>query len=92
MRYYRVIKDHPLWDVGAILSNEDNSDNYRPISDIFTKELDVKGQSFESWTEGRELVENQPEFFERVHKVNVLKQAKYVTKTEARKLHDKLYK
>lgn len=92
-KYYKVIKDHPMWEVGAILHNVDAdgdpSDSYYPINDLWVK--DIEGVN-ERWCEGGKLVENQPEWFQRVYKVNVLKQAKYLAKEEARKAYDKLHK
>lgn len=91
-KFYRVVKDHPMWEVGTILHNVDEhgapSPNYYPIDELFVK--DIEGVDF-SWREGGELVENQPEWFERVYKVSILKQAKYLSKEAARKVHEKLY-
>lgn len=87
-KFYRVIKDHPLWEVGAILSNEQNSERYKPIDDLWTR--DIKGID-DTYYETANVVENQPEWFEHVYKVNVLKQVKYLSKTAARQMHDELY-
>lgn len=89
-KYYRVIKDHPLWEVGALLSNTTNPSYYQPLDDLHVKSL--SGVEGEKWHEGAALVENQPEWFERVYKVSVLKQTKYLAKEAARKAHDELYK
>jgi hypothetical protein len=90
-RYYRVIKDHPLWDVGAILELNGNSSekHYLPISDLWNKEIKDVG---EGWWEGQALVENQPEWFERVYNVSVLGKAKYLAKDAARAAHEKLHR
>lgn len=94
MKFYRVIKDHPYWEVGAIISNdgEEGSDqkknNYSAISELWNKEQ----HEMESPEEYREVVEKSPDYFERVYKVSVLKQVKYLPKDKARKLHDNLYK
>lgn len=89
-KFYRVIKDLPLLDVGAILSNEKDSREYFPINDLFTK--DVKDISGGDWYEMARLVENQPEWFERVYKVTLATQARYLAKDKAREFYDKLYK
>lgn len=89
-KYYQVIKDHPLWEVGAILV-EDDDGNYKAIEDIWTKELKGDKDS-KNWTEGAILVENQPEWFMRVYPVKFLGKAKYLSKEAARKAHDNLYK
>lgn len=88
-KHYRIIKDHPLWDVGAILEKQDEA--YRAISDIWTKEL-PSAEDHSNWTEGASLVENQPEWFERVYEISVLDKAKYLTKDAAKKAHEMLYK
>lgn len=87
-KFYKVIKDHPMWEVGTILSNERESGHYSPISELYVK--DIEGVS-DSWCEGSKLIENQPEWFEKVYKVTVLKQAKYLTKELAKKAHEELY-
>lgn len=88
-KHYRVIKEHPLWEVGAILTNEHGG--YKAVDDFWTKE--IKGISDTSdYTEGEDLVEHQTEFFERVYKVNILKQVQYVSKEKAKDIHKKLYK
>lgn len=90
-KHYRVIKDHPLWEVGAILAQGDDDDSYRAISDIWTKEL-KNDNNTSNWTEGKSLVEGQPEWFERVYEVSVLGKAKYLSKEAAKNAHNKLYK
>lgn len=90
-RFYRIIKDHPVWEVGAILSNEEDDSSYCPIDDLYNKQLD-NGSDAAGFSESRSLVENQKEWFERVYKVNVLKQVKYLSKEDARAANDELYK
>lgn len=91
-KFYRVIKDHPLWEIGAILEGKKQTTgdglNYSPISGIWQK---IEKCS-ENWWEGDELVENQPEWFERVYEVGVLGKAKYLSKAAAQKAHDELYR
>ena len=89
MKYYKVIKDHPLWEVGAILQKEKGDNRYRAIDDIFVK--DVKGATDNYWYEDSLLVENRPEWFERVYKISILKQAKYVVKDKAKKILKEQY-
>lgn len=91
-KYYKVIKDHPLWEVGAILKQQDNdSESYKAISDIWTKEL-KNDRDISDWTEGKNLVEGQPEWFQRVYSVKVLGQAKYLSREAAKKFHHESYK
>lgn len=86
-RHYRVIKDHPLWEIGAILSNEDTRGEYKAVSDIWDQELPgYTGNG--GWYESQSLVEHQPEWFERVYSVKVLGQAKYLTREAAKKFHN----
>lgn len=91
-RFYKVVKDHPLWEVGAIISNADDYDRYKPISDMWQHTLDTGKELGDGWYEGAEVVENRKEFFVRVYKVSVLKQVKYLSKDAARKAHDELHK
>lgn len=88
-KHYRVIKDHPLWEVGAILEKGDDGYNYKPISEIWTK--DLVGEDIQDFAEGASLVENQPEWFERVYEISILGKAKYLSKEAAKKAHDQLY-
>lgn len=63
-KYYRVIKENFLWEVGAIICNNNpNYENgYCPIEDIWHK---VKDQ--DEYISIR-IVEGSPEYFERVYK------------------------
>lgn len=93
MRYYKVIKDHPLWINGAIISdNRQESDAYFPTNEIFCKDV-PNITNVENWNEGKGLVENSPEFFERVYKVENSKNIIYNDKVSALKfIQDKFNK
>lgn len=91
-KYYRVIKDHPMWEIGAILSNMAGGDSYKPITDLWQKTLDDGKELPNTWHEGAMLVENQKEWFERVYDISVLGKTKYLTKDLARAAHEKLHK
>lgn len=83
MRYYKVIKDHPLWITDAIISdNKQNNKNYFAIDEIFCKDI-PNLQNVENWYENKELVENSPEFFERVYEIKNSKNIFYTTKEKA---------
>ena len=84
-RYYRVIKDNFLWDVGAILSNENNNSQYVPIEDIWNKFED----QYECIT--ATYIEESPKFFERVYKSRGEKLL-FVTANVFRKAFDKFKK
>lgn len=86
-KFYRVVKDHSMWEVGAILSVEDGSDTAHPISDLWNKH-DFLGTD---WGEGTELVEKS-DFFERVYETNWLGKQLYVSREKAREMAAKLYK
>lgn len=88
MRYYKVIKDHPYWEVGAIIKGGDG-DNYCPTDDLFLKDID--GLTTGNYVEDV-VVENSPDFFERVYQVSVLKRVKYLSKADARKVTAQSYK
>lgn len=94
-KFYKVIKDHPIWEVGAIISTE-RGNNYYPIDDIWTK-TDARGNDFQDdngdpFGEATNIVENQPEWFERVYKVKLLGAARYLSRAKAKEAHDELYK
>lgn len=85
MKYYRALQDSFLWHKGAILKND--GDGYRPISDLW----DTTEHNGEEYITAR-IVENNPEWFERVYEISVLGKAKYLTREAARAYHDKAFK
>jgi hypothetical protein len=94
MRYYRVVKDHPYFDKGAIVSNEcDGSSeekkkaNYSAVDEYWIKE--IKG--LESPEEYKEVVETCTDWFERVYPVKGVRKVIYLSREAARKAHEKLY-
>lgn len=87
MKYYKVIKDNFLWEDGAILTETSDNEGYRPISDIYKKsEFDNN----EYTSSG--IVENSPEYFARVYKVDLISRTLYEVKEEAIKILDKQFK
>lgn len=62
-KYYRVIKDNPLWKKGAILKLE--SKGYAPIEDIWDRLGKYQGDEYLS----QQFIESpeNAEFFERVY-------------------------
>ena len=84
MKYYKVIKENFLWEIGAILSNS-VSDGYVPIDDIYKKH--EGGEYITS-----KIVENSPEYFERVYKVDLATRVLYEVKDKAKELLNKQYK
>ena len=69
MKYYKVIKDTFMWEVGAILGEgaRGNSSGYVGIEDIWDKHKNMTEYISKS------IIENSPEFFERVYTDNVEK-------------------
>jgi hypothetical protein len=88
-KFYKVIKDTPVWEVGAILTQDGEDESYSAINDLFTKDIkDVDND----YSELEAVVENCPDFFERVYEVKLLGKAKYLNKLQAREAHEALYK
>lgn len=86
--YYRVLKETPLWEEGAIIENNGEGGGYRPIDSVFVK--DVKGID-DSWYEGDDAVENQPDWFERVYPIGKLNKTAFGTKKQAQAAAAALY-
>jgi hypothetical protein len=79
-KYYRVIKDHPAYELNAILTNEADGTAYSAISDVFVREITGVQPG---WLEGAELVENQPEWFERIYPIGKLNKMLFGDKKQA---------
>lgn len=92
-KYYRVKKDTFLWQAGAILEidrENGSKGGYSPISDIWdviTDKEDVDGEYISAV-----FVENNPEWFERVYKVDLATKTIYEVKEKAKELMTKSYK
>ncbi len=83
-KFYKVIKDTPLWEVGAILENTAcEGKGYDPIEDIWNKHK--KQTEYLS----DYIVEDSPDFFQRVYKSKLAK-TMFVTKEELKKLYAKM--
>lgn len=85
-KYYRVVKDHPLWEVGAVISNENDEDSFSSINELYDKFDDM-----DSWTEGAKLVE-QSDWFERVYPIGKLEKMIFGNKAAARDAAARTYK
>ena len=88
MKYYKVIKEHPLFVTGAILIKEGQS--YKVLDPIYLK--DIPNSTSDNWTEGAELIKNCPEWFQRVYKVDLLTRVLYEVKDKALELLNKGFK
>lgn len=82
---YRALQSNFMWQKGAILKKD--SDGYRPISDLWDT-TEHNGNEYIS----DQIIENNPEWFERVYEVSVLGKTKYLAKAAAQAAHDELYK
>lgn len=87
-KFYRALRETPLWVEGAIVSNDGDHAGYRPIDSVFVKDIDGVD---EKWYEGRQAVENQPDWFERVYEMNGLKKLAYGSKKQAQAAAAALY-
>lgn len=75
-----MIKENPLWEVGAILTTNEVGNWYEPINDVWNR------TSWETEYLSSVLVETQPEFFERVYQSNIEK-ALFLTKESMIKMY-----
>lgn len=85
-KFYRVVKDHPIWEVGAILK-EVNSGRFEPISDIWDKFDSDDGTPFGTVA----VVAEKSDWFERVYESSILGKASYVTKEKAKQIANDLF-
>lgn len=92
-KYYRLLKDTPAWIKGAILYKYAGNPNYVAMSDMWETEAAAKLSDAYQTVEGARrggnvgesaiIVENSPEWFERVYPTQDKKKIKYVTKDKA---------
>lgn len=85
MKYYKVIKENFLWEVDSILSNAGMDNGYRPVDDVFKRH---DGNEYIT----SDIVENEPEYFQRVYKVDLATRVVYEVKERAKELLAKSYK
>ena len=91
-KFYRVKKDTYLFTVGAILSNKDNNTQYKATDDIWHVE---GNETLKKFLDGQpavasDLVENSPDWFERVYKVSSIRGMAYVVKSAMKDLMSKV--
>lgn len=84
-KFYKVIKENFLWEVGAIIENKSgDSDNckvgYEPVDVIFCKHEEHDEYISSS------IVENSTDYFERVYPVSLLTKTVYKTKEQAKEM------
>lgn len=85
MKYFKVIKENFLWEVGCILKPNGSDSGYAPIDDIYKKH---DGGEYIT----TEIVENSPDYFQRVYKVDLITSVVYKVKEEAKAILEKGYK
>jgi hypothetical protein len=87
IKYYEVIRENFLWEVGAIIKNTaNNNKGYEPIDDIF-KIHEEDGEYISS-----KIIEDSPEYFRRVYPVNLATSIVYRVKEEAKAMVQKEYR
>ncbi len=90
-KLYRVNRATPAWEEGAIIKKNDNGD-YQAINDIWNVSGNDEFNKFMekgTYHEVAEIVENSPEWFERVYKVSSLKGMLYVVKGKMKEIMSK---
>jgi hypothetical protein len=82
-RYFRAKKDSFLWVAGAIIKKEDDEKGYAPIDD--SRVWDVTEVNNGEYITAN-IIENCPEWFEEVYKINMITRCIYKLKAEAREI------
>lgn len=87
VKYYRVLKDTPLWNEGAIISNEVSS-RYSAVNDLWDA-LDLNNEYLTC-----HIIEspNNSQFFERVYPVGKLEKMLFGNKKQAQAAASVMYK
>ena len=85
MKYFKVIKENFLWEIGCILKLREDNTGYTPVDDIFKKH---EGNEYIT----KHIVEGSPEYFEQVYRVDLATRVLYEVKDKARELITKQYK
>ncbi len=86
-KFYRVKKDTHVLVAGAILTRDGSSTNYKAVDDIWNMEGSPElEKALEGWCEKQGVVENNPEWFERVYSVKSIKGMYYVAKDKMKEL------
>lgn len=87
-KFYRLKKDTPALNAGAILKKGDCDSDYQPISDIWdTDACESNNRSYFT----AYVVEHAADWYERVYPVNLLTKTVYKLKAEAMEAMNKEY-
>ena len=87
-KFYKVVKENFMWQVGAILEHTGSS-AYRPLEENELWCVSDKAVG-NDWVAER-IVENSPDYFERVYPVNLITKTIYKVKAEAMEFINKDY-
>lgn len=93
-KYYRVLKDTPLWSESAIIVQEqENGQWFSAIEDYWdTEGSEAMRKDGDTPYMDSRIVENNPDFYERVYEMTTLGKMVFVTKEEAKKQAAKFFK
>lgn len=86
MKYYKVLKENFLWEVGTILHPSINSPGYIPVDPIYYKIEDCVEYI------SSKIIETSPEYFQRVYKVDLVTQVIYEVRDRAISMLESKYK
>lgn len=91
-KFYRLKKSTATHEAGAVFVSVDGG-VYRPTDDVFSRETENKDleNAINNVALGTVIVENSPEWFERVYKRSSIKGAVFVTKKILKDLTAKLH-
>lgn len=91
-KFYRLKKSTATHEEGAVFVSIDG-ENYKPTDDVFSRETENKDleNAINNVSLGTVIVENSPEWFERVYKRSSIKGAVFVTKKILKDLTAKLH-
>ena len=81
-KFYKVIKENFLWEVGGIVGSDSDGD-FKPETDIMLKHEEEADEYL-----SKSIVENSPDYFQRVYKVD----DNFHSKEDAKSLLNKSFK
>lgn len=86
-KFYKVIKENFMWDLGAVLENSANGEKgYYPIDGIW-----LKREGSDEYISDY-IIEKSPDYFQKVYHVNLISKTVYKIKEEAKEMWAKQYK
>lgn len=94
-KYYRLLKDSPAYKAGAIMKVDDNDSKHcSPVSDLWDSESMVMAKSlgYKPFGLATGVIENAPEWYERVYEMSWLGKQTFLTADKAREAFAKVFK